>query len=460
MKICVFLGPTMPVADARALLPDAVYLPPAAQADLLSAMTIHRPDAIALIDGVFGQSLSVWHKEILFALHNGVAVYGASSMGALRAAECQPYGMIPVGAVAADYAAGRLSGDDEVALAHAGAEDGYFPLSEPLVNLRASLAAARAAGVIDPALHDRIIAAAKARFFPERTRDRIWADAALTEAEAARLDAFLATNAVDQKRLDAEALLTHLRGLDSVPRPAPFAFNVSHYFEALYERDRRVAHDGHTVPLSDIASHAALHRPDFADINAAALGRLLIVQLAASVGVAADAGMIADELRRFCAARGLDGPEALADWARRNDLTEPEFADFIAELAVERAMRLWLVGRRYLTRTTKPVLNELRRRGIYEKTAADAALAQRVMELHFADASQQPNLTMDELILDHHTNSQGRIDGPLEAWALESGFKDALDLRIDLMRAKQVRDLFRQLAEEAGAALRREETTA
>jgi hypothetical protein len=42
---------------------------------------------------------------------------------------------------------------------------------------------------------------------------------------------------------------------------------------------------------------------------------------------------------------------------------------------------------------------------------------------------------------------------------LESGFKDALDLRIDLMRAKQVRDLFRQLAQEAEAALRSEETT-
>ncbi len=459
MKICVFLGPTMPVEDARALLPDAVYLPPAAQADLLSAMTIHQPDAIALIDGVFGQSLSVWHKEILFALHNGVAVYGASSMGALRAAECQPFGMIPVGVVAGDYIAGRLSGDDEVALAHAGAEDGYFPLSEPLVNLRASLAAAVAAGVIDRALHDRIIAAAKARFFPERTRDRIWADAGLTEAETARLDAFLASGAVDQKRLDAEALLTHLRGLTAAPRPAPFPFNVSHYFEALYERDRRVSHDGNTVPLSDIASHAALHRPDFAEINAAALGRHLIVLYAASVGVTADAAMVADELRRFCAARGLDSPAALAAWARRNDLTEQEFSDFITELAVERAMRLWLIGRRYLTRTTKPVLNELRLRGLYEKTAASAALAQRTMELHFADASQQPNLTMDDLILDHLANSQGRIDGPLEAWALESGFKDALDLRIDLMRAKQVRDLFRQLAEEAGAALRSEEKT-
>ena len=113
MKICVFLGPTMAVEDAKGILPDAVYLPPAAQADILSAMTIHRPDVIALIDGVFGQSLSVWHKEILFALSRGVAVYGASSMGALRAAECHGFGMIPVGEVARQYIDGRLTGDDD-----------------------------------------------------------------------------------------------------------------------------------------------------------------------------------------------------------------------------------------------------------------------------------------------------------------------------------------------------------
>ncbi|MBP2227125.1 hypothetical protein J2847_000392 [Azospirillum agricola] len=453
MRICVFLGPTMPVADARALLPGAVYLPPAAQADILSAMTIHRPDVIALIDGVFGQSLSVWHKEILFALHSGVAVYGASSMGALRAAECHPFGMVPVGEVARQYIDGRLSGDDEVALAHAGPEDGYFPLSEPLVNLRASLAAAVAAGAIDRERHDRLIAAAKALYFTERTRDRVWAGAGLGESEAAGLDAFLATGAVDQKRLDAEALLVHLRSLITPPRPAPFTFNASHYFEALYERDRRVAHGGHSVPLSEIASHAALHRRDFAEINAAALGRLLVVQLADTLGVTVDQEAVAAEIRRFCAARGIPDAAGLADWCRRNDLTDAEFTALATELAIERAMRQWLIPRRFLTRTTKPVLNELRLRGLYEKTAEEAALIERVMELHFGDAGQQPKDTLEELIADHLANSEALMDAPADVWSFEAGFKDVHDLRIDLMRAKQVRDLFRQLAGEAEAAL-------
>ena len=56
-------------------------------------------DAILIVDGEFGQSLSVWHKEILHALHRGIRVVGASSMGALRAAELDRFGMEGVGEI-------------------------------------------------------------------------------------------------------------------------------------------------------------------------------------------------------------------------------------------------------------------------------------------------------------------------------------------------------------------------
>jgi hypothetical protein len=96
VNVYVFLGPTMSVDDARQILPDATYLPPAAQSDILSLVEQVHPDAILLIDGVFTQALSVWHKEILYALERGVPFYGASSMGALRAAETAAFGAIGV----------------------------------------------------------------------------------------------------------------------------------------------------------------------------------------------------------------------------------------------------------------------------------------------------------------------------------------------------------------------------
>ena len=80
---------------------------------------------IAIIDGYFERMAAVWHKEILLALERGIAVWGAASMGALRAAELAPFGMIGVGAIYRAFARGALDADDEVAVAHLPAEHGY-----------------------------------------------------------------------------------------------------------------------------------------------------------------------------------------------------------------------------------------------------------------------------------------------------------------------------------------------
>ena len=76
---------------------------PARQGDIWRAVRAHRPVAIGLIDGVFFHEPAVWHREILWALAEGVHVFGAASMGALRAAELEPFGMRGVGRVFAAY---------------------------------------------------------------------------------------------------------------------------------------------------------------------------------------------------------------------------------------------------------------------------------------------------------------------------------------------------------------------
>ncbi|HWC39583.1 MAG TPA: TfuA-like protein, partial [Acidimicrobiales bacterium] len=104
----IFLGPTLPAVEARQVFPDADYRPPVAQGDLLSMIGREMPETIGIIDGVFYQDLPVWHKEILLAIERGIEVYGASSMGALRAAECRPFGMVGVGSIFEGYVAGEL----------------------------------------------------------------------------------------------------------------------------------------------------------------------------------------------------------------------------------------------------------------------------------------------------------------------------------------------------------------
>ena len=98
MSIFVFVGPTLGVEEARTIL-DATYLPPASQGDVFRLVATHDARIVGIIDGHFQEVPSVWHKELLWAMSQGIHVLGAASMGALRAAELAAFGMVGEGRI-------------------------------------------------------------------------------------------------------------------------------------------------------------------------------------------------------------------------------------------------------------------------------------------------------------------------------------------------------------------------
>jgi hypothetical protein len=212
MSTYVFLGPTLPVEQARSILGEAVYLPPVSMGDVY-ALLANGPRWIALIDGLFERTPAVWHKEILYALAQGVRVLGSSSMGALRAAELHPFGMEGVGRIFEAYRDGLLEDDDEVALVHAPAEFGWQPLSEAMVNLREGLRRAERRGLITARTQRALLETAKRTFYPERSWPgllRAGARLGLPVGELDGLRDFVLRERPDQKREDAVELLQHL----------------------------------------------------------------------------------------------------------------------------------------------------------------------------------------------------------------------------------------------------------
>ena len=180
----VFLGPTLSVAEARVHL-DATYLPPVSQGDV-AAVAMSRPFAIGIIDGLFERVPSVWHKEILWAITQGIHVLGSSSLGALRAAELHSFGMRGVGAIFAAFAEGRYTDDDEVAVAHASADEGWAPVSEAMANIKATLAAAANEGVTARTTSEQLVKAGKSLFYADRAWPAVLAagrDLGLPEGE-------------------------------------------------------------------------------------------------------------------------------------------------------------------------------------------------------------------------------------------------------------------------------------
>ena len=186
--------------------------PPARQGDLHKAV-LDGADAIGLIDGVFGFVPSVWHKEILFALKQGIPVLGAASIGALRAGECAAHGMEAVGPIAESYVSGARIEDADVCLAHAPAELDFMPLSEPLVDVEATVAAMDVTATEKIALR----VSAQSIYFADRTVEAIVAGAGLPPEFADRYRA----SRVRAKTADALLLVERLRALPAGRRPIP-----------------------------------------------------------------------------------------------------------------------------------------------------------------------------------------------------------------------------------------------
>lgn len=233
MTVVVFAGPSLRADDIRARLVCEVR-PPAMVGDVLRAV---REDArvIAIVDGRFDGVLPVWHKEILWALSQGVHVFGAASMGALRAAELSDFGMVGVGRIFEAYRSGELEADDEVALLHGPAEIGYAAVTEALVNVRATVANAIDTDVLQPDQGRMVLEVAASLHYRDRSWEAVLARFAGNVHE--RLRAWLPVGRVDQKRRDALELVTRLAefaAADFPPFRAGFRFAWTDAWDALY----------------------------------------------------------------------------------------------------------------------------------------------------------------------------------------------------------------------------------
>jgi len=216
-QVFIFTGPTISPEMAQQYLP-ATYLPPVKLGDVYRIFELFQPRVIGIIDGYFNQVPAVWHKEIMHVMNHGVQVFGAASMGALRAAELDQLGMVGCGKIYEAYQAGVLDfdntiafeDDDEVAVIHSPAELGYFSASVAMVNIRFTLEKAELQGVIDQNIRKQLTNIAKGIFYADRNYTSIIDIAkgqGLPEGDLVSLSEWLKEHAIDQKQLDAITLL-------------------------------------------------------------------------------------------------------------------------------------------------------------------------------------------------------------------------------------------------------------
>ncbi|MET8100065.1 TfuA-like protein [Streptomyces sp. NPDC005236] len=161
-----FVGPTLPAQHRPAGCFE--YRPPVRHGDLFD-LCLRPGDQVLIIDGVYQHFAPIRHKEILAQLARGVHVAGTASLGALRAAELDGFGMQGLGQVYGQARAGRLSADADVAVLHADDSAGARRLTQAMVCVRHGLTELTEAGKLEPGQAARLEQAAARLHFTERS---------------------------------------------------------------------------------------------------------------------------------------------------------------------------------------------------------------------------------------------------------------------------------------------------
>ncbi|MEI4232316.1 TfuA-like protein [Roseovarius sp. D22-M7] len=332
MKPVVFAGPTIGAADVRQAL-DAEVLPPVAQGDVYRVAR-QGPPAIGIIDGYFDGVPSVWHKEILWAIEQGIPVFGSASMGALRAAELGAFGMIGCGRIFEAYRDGAIADDDEVAVLHGPAEVGFVALSDPMVSVRATVERARKAGILTDDAARRVNSVAKSLHYRDRTWDEIIARIR-DEPEMSDFLAWLPAGKVDAKRDDARTMLLHMASFLSSGADKPPGQRVERtlVWQSLVRRiDAENAVE--TFSQNGVLDELRLDPDRYQSVRDRAVLRSLALEDAERRGVQTGPDTLRAMMDRHCRRQGLSRRKAVLRWLDENDLDTQSYEAFLHDAAL------------------------------------------------------------------------------------------------------------------------------
>jgi hypothetical protein len=429
MSAYVFIGPTLSLEEAKGAWATN-YLPPAAHGDVYR-VALKRPRAIGIIDGYFEGVPSVWHKEILWAMSQGIHVFGSASMGALRAAELDSFGMKGVGKVYEAFRDGVLEDDDEVTVVHGPAELSYRAATEAMVNIRHTLAAAAQAGLLAAETLDALVGIAKTIFY----KDRDWhyerlleraAEAALPGDQLDALGLWLPKGRVNQKRDDA---LEMLQVMGRMLEGRPEAMRVDYRFEHTENWDDAVARhaagaladeDEGVMPRERLLEELRLDGEAYREAMGGALLRLLSLAECDRRGLEISDDQLKSAGRAFRLEAGMLSRKDIDRWLADNHL---DLADF-DRLIVDEA-RMTELQSLSAPLVEQYIVDHLRATGDYARLAARAREKHEALAARDSFQSQPSGLMVLRLLTWYFEQQLNRgMPDDIDAYARDLGFAD------------------------------------
>lgn len=431
-RILVYLGPSLSLDKAKAILPGAIYRPPAKQGDILSDVVNLEPNLIFLIDGELHQNLSPWHKELVYALqYPGVkAVYGAASMGALRAAELDYLGMIGVGQIYRWFRDGVTEDDSEVALLY-NISTTYNPATVPLVDIRAGVEHYEREFSEQPEVLKTVrefFTAMQATYYMERTPnlcEQFWAG-----------HLGVSFPCIPQKEIDAIELLTDYAKFSPEPKVAPSPDHLTGTFRALYDRDRKIRIKGQFIPQQHIDSYVLLHNPEYERICWDSTNQELALLLCNALCITISMEELERENNRFQQRCGLENQGDFYAMLETNGWTKHEYDRLLIQNTRIRKLQHALTVSKGAQRNTRAILDYLRTHQAFEYWAEQAAQKEQLIAERGIDDWGGISLEKSPwLMLAEQFEAEGlELKCSREEYLLETGFSNQNELTIALNR--------------------------
>jgi hypothetical protein len=437
-KVLVYTGPSLDRETILEAIPEAIIRGPIKQSDLISDLLELDPTHILIIEGTFHHTLSVWQKEIMYAMqYPGVkAIYGAGSMGALRAADLADYGMIGCGHVFNWYYEGVLFDESEVSASYYQRPDGSYATSTiTLVNIRVGLAKMLEAEMLSLEQAQHAFEYARSIHWTERTVLSL-SDGFRTMGLGTLL-IYLEKN--DIKRLDALSLIWSFRNLQPGPieRP-PQPSDLSPFFRAQFERDRCVRIGDVEIALQHLEAFITLHDVDYQQKIWDANNRMLALLLADIYRITITQQEFDTEWSRFCARYSLTTVEKHQQWLKDNNINVRAFCSLMLENGRLRKLHRALGVASFQRRNTQRLLDYLRSADAYSFWAQEAARHEKRIQQEGDAAAISIDLDASPhaLMMEHLEKSGQAIDGKLEDYVKETGFASFSELMVALTRDK------------------------
>ena len=384
-SLYIFAGPSIEKEAVEQALPHAVILPPVAQGQIADIVSHNDAATILIIDGFFYQDLSVMHKEIILALQQGVTVVGCSSMGALRAAELHPFGMLGIGSVFEYYRDNFISGDDEVAVLHEPSAP-FKNLTIPVINLRIFIEKEQDRPGF-PFSRDEaalILDALVGMPFTRRTYEALESalQGHLTESRLHQVMASIRQDVPDYKRRDAMQALELLSSGMELNSSASEAAGVApgYALDALLSAELHYAGGFPDVPPGMLWAAEAFTNEEFPSRLADAVYRNAAIHFAESQGLEATDANLALVTKDLMARYDCADAGALRAVL---GLDRSSFDAFLRDEALLYALRYAHVYQNFLDGSIKAYCDALRANGSY------AASADRTRSLRGTLSSEQ-----------------------------------------------------------------------